>query len=152
MKKLDIDSQGDTNKYLIERAGELDAAIDHFKIRIGGLEYMEAAEILTSSHTWFVTPIPTVYPYVVVVDGDDERDSISLTFVKPSAFTALPDDPSHLYEFSIRRKDLNSPYRVHETKYQVVALDIFEAHVKLGQTYYRDEEYELEVISWQQVR
>lgn len=150
MKKLDVDKHGDTNQYLIEQPGELLDAIDLSKQR-ADLEEFGATEVLTE-YTRLMSPIPTTYPYVVVIEAGDEITTLICTFVKPSAFTALPDDKEHLYEFSLRRSGLESPYKVRESKYQIPARDIFEAHLKLGQVHHRDEEYDLEVLSWLQVR
>lgn len=150
MRKLDVDSQGNTQQYLIERGGDLIEAINHFKPR-AGLKYQEGFVLINNGSVVGAEKQPTSYPYVVVLEADDERNVIYCVFVKPTAFTALPDGSQHLYEFDVRRVDRNSPYRVRESKYQIIALDVFEAHLKLGQIYSNYDDYELEILNWKQV-
>lgn len=151
MKKLEKDKYGHCHKYLIERLGELDLAIDDFKPRADAACWT-ATELLANGHVSGLDQTPTAFPYICVMDGDDVHNQISCVFVKVGDFAAEPDDNDHLYEFNLRRTGLESPYQVRESKYQIPARDIFEAHLKLGQVHHRDEEYDLEVISWQQVR
>lgn len=151
MKKLDVDKYGRCHKYLIERRGELELAIDDFKPRADAACWT-ATELLANGHVSGLEQTPNAFPYICVMEGNDVHNHISCVFVKAGDFTAEPETKDNLYEFSIRRTDQTSPYRVHESKYQILARDPFEAHTRLGQVYHRDEAYTLEVISWQQVR
>lgn len=151
MKKLDEDKYGDTQQYRIERWGEFVEAINHFKPRVG-LENEDASSLISTGRVRNADKQPHEFPYVVVLTENEIGNGINCVFVKPSAFIASPDDVEHLYEFSIRRTGRTSPYRVYETQYQIVARDPFAAQLRVGQVHHRDEEYDIEVISWQQVR
>lgn len=151
MKKLDADQYGNCRKYLIERRGELELAIDDFKPQ-ADCRCWTSTVLIERGHVSGLEHTPTAYPYICVMFADREINHINCAFVKVGDFTAEPDAVENLYEFSIRRTDLISPYRVHESKYQIVARDPFEAHTRLGQIYHRVETYTLEVLSWKQVR
>lgn len=128
----------DETTYLIERRGELEEAVLH---------YFQGH--LPSDYCIYYDDVPGIYPYVVVMLDDDEREKMSFTYVPIGVFERNEDtDQTNLYEFKLRRTYLTSPYNVVESTYQLPAKDIFKAMVELGQIFHRDEEYNLEVISW----
>lgn len=147
MKKID------NTTFLIERQGELEqVVIDYFKGEAdAGLIRGHVAGI-PSWYSVYYLEVPTEYPFVALLNDDDERCNIEFQYVKPSDFICIDDGSQRLFEFQLRRSMTSSPYRVVESTYQIPAKDIFEAHLKLGQTMHRSEEYELEVVSYQQVR
>lgn len=138
MKKLKKDT------YLIERFMQLPLAIDAY--------FAETER--TSEHVDIcVGEQPESHPYVVVFNEDEDRNYLECRYVELADFENRGEDAKeHLFEVRIRRVYLTTPYRVRESDYQIPARDIFEALVALGQTHHRDEEYELKVLSWRQVR
>lgn len=92
------------------------------------------------------------FPYILTVETDDENEILVVNYVQLKEFVSDSEAPEHLYEFKIRRTYATSPYRVKESAFQIPAKDIFDAHLQLGQIHHRDDEYDLEVISWIQVR
>ena len=127
--------------YLIEGPGQFDDAIRDY---LGD----KSNDYTTHPYT-----MPTDYPYVLVLDDDDERVALECRYVTLVDFENRGEDAKpHLFEFRIRRVYLTTPYRVRESDYQIPARDIFEAMVQLGQTHHRDEEYDLTVLSWRQVK
>lgn len=141
-------------RVLIENAGEFEDFIDeHCKTIVGwklnDLNYLQLVKYFRLKG---YQELPKVYPYIAIVEDDDDHELLVIHHVALSEFVAKDDGKDHLYEFVIRRKDLHSPYTEREIKYQVPAKDIFKAMVELGQTYHKDDQYDLEVVSWKQVR
>lgn len=130
--------------YLIEGNGQLDAAIKAFCSEINVLFYPDNI---------YLGDVPNEYPYVAIMNHDNDRELVCPVYVKVTDFEkSADDDKGHLFEFNVRRVYLVSPYRVRESLYQIPAKDIFKAMIALGQAHSRDEEYDLEVISWNMVR
>ena len=138
MKKLKEDT------YLIEGIAQLSMAIDAYFA-----ETDRSAEFVDIHND----EPPKAYPYVVVFNEYEERNVLECRYVELADFENRDEDAKeHLFEFRLQRVYLTTPYRVRESDYQIPALDIFDAMVKLGQTHHRDEEYELKVLSWRQVK
>lgn len=138
MKKLKEDT------YLIEGIMQLPMAIDAY--------FAETER--TSEHVDIRGGEPPEnYPYIVVFAEYGEHDVLECRYVELADFENRGEDAKeHLFEFRIRRVYLTTPYRVRESDYQIPARDIFEAMLRLGQTHHRDEEYELTVLNWRQVK
>lgn len=136
--------------YRIDRQGELEEAVLHY---FQNSNFHSKPQSVPTAYSVRYYDLPEVYPYVVVMLDDDEREEMTFEYVSLAMFERnAEEDKEHLFEFNIRRKYLTSPYRIRESMYQIPAKDIFKALVALGQAHSRDEEYELEVISWTKVR
>lgn len=100
-----------------------------------------------------VTPRPFKYPYLVLAHYDNERETIRAHYISQEHLQLPADsDDVHLFEFRIKRTDLEPPYRVRESDYQIPAKDILTAHLMLGQTHHNVDKYDLDVLSWVQVK
>lgn len=141
-------------RVLIENAGEFEDFIDEHCKTITGwqLKDLNYLQLVKYFRLKGYQELPKVYPYVAIIENDDAHELLVIHHVALGEFFAKEDGKSHLYEFELRRSDRESPYRVRETKYQVPAKDLITAMLRLGQTHYCDDEYELEVVSWKQVR
>ena len=138
------------NIYRIDRRGELEEAVLHY---FQNSVFHSKPQSVPTAYSVRYYDLPEVYPYVVVMLDDDEREEMTFEYVSLAMFERnSEEDKDHLFEFNIRRVYLTSPYRVRESLYQIPAKDIFKALLALGQTHSRDEEYDLEVISWTMVR
>lgn len=132
--------------YRIDRPLELSAVVD---------DVFKEYELNKSGETHDVclgVP-PEVFPYIVIVNLRAESSTVDIEYVTPADFINREEGAKErLFEFRIKRTDRDSPYRVRESDYQIPARDLFEAHLKLGQVHHNDDRYELEVLSWKQVK
>ncbi|ARV77065.1 hypothetical protein PHABIO_434 [Pseudomonas phage Phabio] len=142
MKKLFSDYSTVTQQsFLIEHHIDIHLVIDQLKsvIDVGHLP----TEVVMAKHVRFENgPLPEAYPYAIVVNCDDERNTLRVSAIDLASF----NNSGKLYEFRLKKTDLTSPYTSREFDYQVPASSAFDALFKLGQTYNRDDEYTLEVL------
>ncbi len=120
----------------------------------GTLDYTDD-DVFISEAVYGVNDLPRKYPYILICNyvDDDVFSHIATFGVTEDAFVATdPHVREHLYEFRIRRTGLESPYQIRESEHQIPAKDIFTAYMELGQTFHKDEEYLLEVLSCKQVK
>lgn len=143
MKKLSTELMQPT--YLIERPLEFYTVIDEIKSLIG-LGHVTTSEVI-DHYVVMDRELPATYPYVMVVNCDDERNVLLVSVVNLSDFKGV----GKLFEFRFKKTSLTSPYKVQEIDYQIPAIDIFEAFLKLGQTFNKDEEYVIEVLDFKTV-
>lgn len=137
MKKL----RGD--QYLIEGFHQLDIAIQ---------DYCKQCRIDYNPNNIFYGEPPKNYPFVAIMGGNEDSGYIRMEYVTPTDFHNHDEAGSHLFEFHIRRAWNISPYRVYESNYQIPASSFVEAVMMLGQTFNDDTEYELSILSWNQVK
>lgn len=154
MRKLADSQPYGFKRVLIENAGEFEDFIDEHCKTITGwqLKDLNYLQLVKYFRLKGYQELPKVYPYVAIIEDDDDHEVLVIHHVAVDEFFAKEDGKDHLFEFELRRSDINSPYRIRETKYQIPAKDIFKAMFLLGQAFHRDEDYLLEVLSWKQVR
>lgn len=147
MKQLHNDQRDNLAVYLIERGTDIHDIIDNHKKDIG-ISHVCTYQVIRDNVYIEGGTLPNVYPYVLVLDIDDERCGITVAQVTLDHFK----NSGKLFEFRLKKTMLTSPYSSRELDYQVDASDIFEAHLKLGRTFHHDEEYEIEVLSFNAVK
>lgn len=130
-------------QYLIERPMELSEALRELFVEID--EDQGDYHIMTGE-------TPMHYPYVVFFEVNTENSIVDCHYVGLSAFRLEASDKVKLFEFNLRKTEHTSPYRVREFSYQLPARDVVDALVKLGQSHSKDELYELEVLTIEQVK
>lgn len=138
--------------YLVHSASEVVAACracvpNHVRYYTNDQMFMEEA-------VYGDKELPKVYPYVLVCNFIDDScfAHIDVFGITADHFENRGEDAKeHLFYFRIRRTQNVSPYVVKETDYQMPGRDILEATMKVGQTFHRDEEYDLEILNWKLV-
>lgn len=142
MKKLGpVNGSYTQPSYLVERQTDFYQIIDELKARID-LGHLPTPVIIAEYVSFEDGPLPEVYPYAIVVNCDDERNALRVSSVSFDTFK----NSGKLFEFRLKKTSLISPYTSREFDYQIPASSVFEAHLKLGQTYHKDEEYDIEVL------
>lgn len=135
--------------FLIEQRGEFEEA---FNAMIANYHFSRKYDEFSRDNNIYGLHLMPEVPFTVTFEVDSLNEHVYLDFVSPDDFmNKEPEAKTQLFEFRIRRTMLTSPYTIKETNYQIPARDIFDAHVQLGQTHHRDEEYDLEVLSWKKV-
>lgn len=127
--------------YLVERPTDFYQIVDELKDRIG-VGHLPTPIVISEYVAFVDVTLPKVYPFAIVINCDDEHTVMSVSSVSLDAFK----NSGKLFEFRLKKTSLVSPYKVREFDYQVPAKDVFEAHMKLGQTFHCDEDYDLEVL------
>lgn len=127
--------------YLVEYPIDFHEIIEELKARID-MDHLPTDVVIAEYVSFVDGPLPDIYPYAIVINCDDENKVLCVSSVSLDAFK----NSGKLFEFRLKKTSLTSPYTSREFNYQVPASNAFNAYLKIGQTYHKVEEYDIEVL------
>lgn len=134
-------------QYRIDKPFEVNVILDLF-LKDTGLKFFVGSTRLTESGL----VLPKVYPYILILNDMSLEDGLldgEMEGIKLSEFSN--ETGTHLFEFELHRV-FHATGKSKTSNYQMPAKDVFDAYIKLGQTFHSEDDYDLSVLSCIQVK